>query len=63
MFSLILTSKPVGFPLRFYDTMDRLGFYEAPYFEAYPIDEDTARFSNSEVDLMMETIERELNKE
>ena len=35
--------------------------YEAPYFEAYPIDGDTARFSNNEVDLMMETIERELN--
>lgn len=46
----------------YYDTMDRLGFVGQPYFEAYPINNDAARFGRDEVDEMMKAISEELNQ-
>ena len=45
------------------DTCDRLGFFGAPYYEAYPIDGDTRRYGMEdpvELKQMIQDIENEL---
>lgn len=43
------------------DCYDRLGCVEAPYWEAYPISEDVARFLLNDVNELVEAITKELN--
>ena len=46
----------------YYDVYNRLGYYGEPYFEAYPINGEAARYSRSKVDDMINDIEKELNQ-
>ena len=45
------------------DFYDNLGFMNQPYWEAYPIGDDTARFLLNETKDLIETIDRQLKGE
>jgi hypothetical protein len=45
------------------DTQDVLGYYGSPYWEAYPIGEDTGRFDITDSEGLIAAIVEELNTE
>jgi hypothetical protein len=44
----------------YFDAYSRLGCYDGPYWEAYPIDGDNVRYSPERFDQMMADIAKEL---
>jgi len=49
----------------YFDSKNRLGFMDAPYWEAYPLqgDAETARFFKDEIEGLIDFIEDSLNKD
>lgn len=58
-FHVSLEGKDGGISV-YFDTTNALGYYDGPYWEAYPINGDTERFGLGEETKMLEAINNEL---
>lgn len=61
-FQVCKTGKPKNSVSVYLDTREMLGYFGAPYWEAYPIGDDVARFAMSDVDSLIKAIIKQLKR-
>lgn len=61
-FRVCRTDNPENDISVYFDTKDVLGYFGAPYWEAYPIGDDVARFAMADTNGLVKAIVKQLKK-